>query len=233
MPNLKKFRKNFSKTIFCLFFVILVFTISLFVASVCNSEDILVDGIFAIIIISIIWLLFIILGIIILTIFLVSYKHGKDELMNIPGFDVNRFNREIERGPKTQQLLISTDAICYVSGIEMIVIPLADVVWVYQDASAAGITINIAVWTREKKMYLIPVAIKKKNGTRDMLCGYLLRLIVRKRPSAIISYEDSYQQAVKDNFAWLVAKSDEQGTVDSAWLEQEYIRNNYYEKDFH
>ena len=61
----------------------------------------------------------------------------------------------------------------------------------------------------------------------------MLRLIARKRPSAVIGFEESYQQAVNNDFRQLIAKAEEKGTVDSAILEQEYIGNNYYEKDFH
>ena len=61
----------------------------------------------------------------------------------------------------------------------------------------------------------------------------MMRLIARKRPAALIGYEDEYQECIRKEFSKLVRRSDEIATVSSEQLEQEYILHNYYEQDFH
>lgn len=231
MPNLRKFQKEFIKSSISIFLGILLFILLLlFLFIVGGVDDYVIFFIMAILFL-IACSVTVIAVLIMVVILLFAFREGREELTKITGFDVHRFNREIERAPKMQKLLISSDAICYFSGLQMKIVPVGEIVWAYVEQK--GGSVFVTVYTCQKEKYSIPIFIKKKYGTAEKASGYLLRLIARKRPSAVIGFEESYQQAVNNDFRQLIAKAEEKGTVDSAILEQEYIGNNYYEKDFH
>ena len=89
------------------------------------------------------------------------------------------------------------------------------------------------IWTKDKREYYVEIVIKKKFGARDAACRYLMRLIARKNKGTLIGYEEEYDQMVKNNFEQILARTQGKEIVSSAALEQEYIQNNYYTKDFY
>ncbi len=178
------------------------------------------------------FLLFTVLGFIALLVYgivvVCLYDKAKEKLRSIPGFSEERFEREVARGPKIKNMLLCSDAICYYGGSGVFrTIPIRDIVWVYQDQ--IKYVMNIHIVTRDKEESIMAVAAKGKSV--DAACRYILRLIARKNKGALIGYEESYQTLFKNDFPRLVMRA--QGEiVDSRLLEQEYIQNNYYEKDF-
>lgn len=163
-----------------------------------------------------------------------DFKKGSMKLEQIAGFSKSRFERETEKSPKAKYLLLSSDAIVYMNNWRLCVIPINDVVWAYQETiSAKAAACALVIWTRDKKVYNIRLRIKKKEGDPEKWYRYMMRLIARKRPAALIGYEDEYQECIRKEFSKLVRRSDEIATVSSEQLEQEYILHNYYEQDFH
>lgn len=159
-----------------------------------------------------------------------TYKREQNRLMSIPGFSAERFERETARAPQISNVLLCSDAICYTTGGFMIrTIPIRDIVWAFQEEQQNSL--SITVYTVEKERFSIPITIKKKYGTRDMASRYILRLIARKNKGALIGYNDSYEAMCKNNFDRLLMNTRGREIIDSRILEQEYIQNNYYEKD--
>lgn len=159
-----------------------------------------------------------------------TYDREKDRLMAIPGFSAERFERETAKSPQISDILLCSDAICYRNGGYFVkTIPIKDIVWAYQEERQGSLIMNI--YTRDKSRFSFPVTIKKKYGTRDMACRYILRLIARKNKGALIGYDSSYEAMYKNNFDQLLMKTYGGEIADSRLLEQEYIQNNYYEKD--
>lgn len=161
-----------------------------------------------------------------------TYEKAKDKLRAIPGFSEERFERETARAPKINNILLCSDAICYCSpGYLVKTIPIQDIVWAYQEQVQNGMYMQI--YTKDKEKISMPITIKKKFGTWDMACGYILRLIARKNKGVLIGYEDTYEDLYKRDFDRILRMTRESEIVDSRILEQEYVQNNYYEKDFH
>lgn len=159
-----------------------------------------------------------------------TYDRERDRLMAIEGFSAERFEREAARSPRIKDVLLCCDAICYRnSGYFVKTIPIADIVWVYQEEKQSLSLINI--YTKDKSKYSIPISMKKKYGTSDMACRYILRLIARKNKGALIGYNAGYEAMYKNNFNQLLMNTLGRDIIDSRILEQEYIQNNYYEKD--
>ncbi len=170
------------------------------------------------------------MGIYLLVVFL-QYRQGKAVLRGIPGFSEARFEREAERGPQFVQMVAVSDAICY-AGIDHIthIIPMTDIIWVYQPESVNGLWI----YTRDRDLHKINVRIKGKGAAKNGEKGarYLMRLIARKNKNVLLGYNPSYEELYRHDFAGLCRLAQGREIVDSAWLEREYIENDYYHKDF-
>lgn len=176
---------------------------------------------------SIVWIIILIFGIVVFS----SYKKAKDTLLEIPGFSEERFEREVEKAPKIKNVLVSSDAICFRSmGGIVKVVPIQNIVWAYEDNYRNGEFLHI--WTKDKQDFYVEISIKKQFGKREAACRYLLRLIARKNKGTLIGYEEEYQQMVKQNFQQILVRLQGSEIVNSAALEQEYIQNDYYTKDF-
>lgn len=176
---------------------------------------------------AVIWFAMFIFGIVVF----VSYKKAKDVLLEIPGFSEERFEREVEKAPKIKNVLACSDAICF-QGVcgTVTVVPIQNIVWAYEDNYRNGEFLHI--WTKDKQDFNIQISMKKKFGNREAACRYLLRLIARKNKGTLIGYEEEYQKMVKQNFGQMLARVQGSEIISSAALEQEYIANNYYAKDF-
>lgn len=173
-------------------------------------------------------------GIYLVVVFCV-YKKAKEKLRAIPGFSEARFERETGRMPQYKNILLCSDAICYADSAYLVrVIPLADIIWVYQDDQKNTLRSTLWIYTKTKDKYGIFVSMKGKGALKNVEAGrrYLMRLIARKNKNVIIGYDDSCEQMYKNNFEQLLMRTRGREIVDSAVLEQEYIANNYYQKDF-
>lgn len=162
-----------------------------------------------------------------------AYHNAQVRLRAIPGFSEARFEREIARSPQVQRLLLSSDAICYTdSGYLVKVIPLADILWVYQDSAVN----RMLIYTKDKDKHTVNVLAEGKMRERaarsEMSIRYILRLIARKNKNAIIGYDANLEQLYKKDFAQLLRRASGREIIDSATLEMEYIQNNYYQLDF-
>lgn len=161
-----------------------------------------------------------------------AYHNAQVRLRAIPGFSEARFEREIARSPQVQRLLLSSDAICYTdSGYLVKVIPLADILWVYQDSAVN----RMLIYTKDREKHAVNVLVKGKMRERatrsEMSIRYILRLIARKNKNAIIGYDAELERLYKKDFAQLLRRASGREIVDSAQLEMEYIQNNYYQLD--
>ncbi|MCH5344869.1 MAG: hypothetical protein J1E64_12605 [Acetatifactor sp.] len=162
-----------------------------------------------------------------------AYRNAQVSLRAIPGFSEARFEREVARSPQVYRLLLSSDAICYTdSGYLVKVIPMADILWAYQDS-----TVNrMLIYTKDKDKHTVNVLAEGKMRERaqrsEMSIRYILRLIARKNKNAIIGYDANLEQLYKKDFAQLLRRASGREIIDSAQLEMEYIQNNYYQLDF-
>lgn len=188
-----------------------------------NNEAILFVGILSFVIFAVLVLLS-------MTIYIVAelylYNRAEKRLQAIPYFSKERFAREIKRAPKIKNILLCSDAVCYYEGFGLSlvkVIPIAEIVWAYQGEQ------RLCVITGDREKHEMVILTRMKN--RDAAARYILRLIARKNKGALIGYDRTYEEWYQKDFPRLRAMA--QGEiVNSGWLEQEYIQNNYYEQDY-
>ena len=229
MPSLRKLSFGFLRTIAGIFILSLLLLFWIIYSRV-YGKDIYIFLITFMIYIIFMGIVFFIT--VIYCIFaLYSIFRAKEQLRNIRNFDEDRFEREAKRVPKMKNIILCSDAICfYGSGNILKVIPIQYIVWAYQEEKKNMVSLKI--YLRDKTEFIVPVMIKKKIGTKDMACRYILRLIARKSPSVLIGYEEEYETLAKRDFDGLVARMSGKEMIDSRVLEQEYRKNNYYIKDF-
>ncbi|MDE7252007.1 MAG: hypothetical protein K2O32_03580 [Acetatifactor sp.] len=159
-----------------------------------------------------------------------GYGKAKGKLASIPGFSEERFAREVERCPQLRDTLICSDAICYQMDCITHVIPIREIVWVYQEERGRYGT-AFTIYTLDGKRYQVPIRPCKGAPNADAAIRYLMRLIARKNKGALIGYKEEYEKLRMQSFGRLVMLTQGHEIVDSALLEQEYIRNDYYTKD--
>lgn len=174
---------------------------------------------------------FLIAGGIYLIVIFYRYGQAKESLLAIPGFSEARFEREAGRSPQFTRLIAISDAVCY-AGADHIacVIPVSDIIWVYQPDSA-----NVLwIYTKDRDIHKINVHVKGKAASGNSQKGlrYLMRLIARKNKNVLIGYNASYEDMYRKDFARLLSMAQGREIIDSGWLEREYIENDYYHKDF-
>ncbi len=188
-----------------------------------NNEVILFVGILS-------FVIFAVLVFLSMTIYIVAelylYDRARKRLRAIPYFSEERFAREIKRAPKIKNILLCSDAVCYYEGFGLSlvkVIPIAEIVWAYQGEQ------RLCMITKDREKHEIVILTRMKN--KDAAARYILRLIARKNKGALIGYDRTYEEWYQKDFPRLQAMA--QGEiVNSGWLEQEYIQNNYYERDY-
>lgn len=228
MPGLRKLTFAFVRMIAGVFFLELLFLFLLICGGLLGDlESFVLSAVFFLILIGIVFLILVVYGIVGMSF---SLK-AKDKLRNIPGFDIDRFEREVKRAPKMKNVVVCSDAICYLSNGNLIrVIPIQDIVWAYQGEEQKNAYLQIYCY--DKTEHRIPVLIKKRLINSEKACRYILRLIARKSPGTLIGYEEIYEKMVKNDFQQLLFRAQGKTIVNSAALEQEYIANNYYVQDF-
>lgn len=160
---------------------------------------------------------------------IVRYGKAQNKLAAIPGFSEERFAREVERCPQVKNMLICSDAICYTMDCFVYIIPLREIVWVYQEQGRNGM--GLTIYTLDGKRYQAPVRPCKGAPDTEAAIRYLMRLIARKNKGALLGYKEEYEKLRAQNFGELAARTRGHEIVDSALLEQEYIQNDYYTKD--
>ncbi|MCM1089360.1 MAG: hypothetical protein NC092_05945 [Butyrivibrio sp.] len=157
------------------------------------------------------------------------YGKAKDKLEAIPGSSEERFAREVERCPQLKNTLISSDAICYSMESIVHIIPIREIVWIYQEKGRYGM--GLTMYTADGRRHQVPVRPRKGAPDAEASMRFIMRLTARKNRGAFIGYKEEYERLRVQNFGGLVAHMREQGFADSALLEQEYIQNDYYTKD--
>lgn len=159
-----------------------------------------------------------------------AYDRAKAKLQAIPGFSEERFERETDRAPKIKNMLLCSDAVCYYGSGKLVkVIPIKDIVWVYQEEGNGAVS-GVKICTGEGERFTVPVMTKGKQTAPAS--RYLLRLIARKNKGVLIGYKQEYEDMFEKDMPRLLMRVSEGEIVDSGLLEQEYVQNNYYEKDF-
>lgn len=167
-----------------------------------------------------------IFGIVVLS----QYEKVKQELWKIPGFSPERLEREASRTPKIKNMVLCSDAICYYGNTFLPkMFPLRDVVWAYE-SQEPGEGRGIMICTGDGEKTLVPIMIKKKQT--DAAARYVLRLIARKNKNALIGYGQEYENMFRQDLGGLLFRVRQGGSADSAMLEQEYLQQDYYTKDF-
>ncbi len=165
-----------------------------------------------------------------------AYERAQRKLRSIPGFSQERFERETARSPQIRRVLLSSDAICYADGGYLVkVIPLTDILWVYQE-EGQGRANDLRIFTRDRQKHHISIVAEGKGKERaarsEPALRYVLRLIARKNPNAIIGYSAETEKLYRKDFARLLAGAGGKEIPDSAQLEEEYLQNDYYRQDF-
>lgn len=228
MKNFKKLIKgNLLAFAGIIIFLTVLLVVCMFCANYRTVEDLIAAFLFFILFLGLAYLVVFIYMIALW----VSYEKAKNRVRSIPGFSEERFDREVARAPKIQNMLVCSDAICFYNGLYFVrTIPLRDIVWAYQEQSQN--LVGIKVFTRDGECHSVPVMIKRKVGTGDAASRYLLRLIARKNKGVMIGYNEAYEKMFKKNFQQFMQEMKPVEIVDSRLLEQEYIQNDYYSKDF-
>lgn len=155
----------------------------------------------------------------------VRNSYTDQRLQEIPGFSSQRFLRECTRSPQISNLLMTSDAVCYVSDRTIHVIPLQDIIWAYQTEKA-----QVSLMTRDHNSITIPA--HSKGIQSDTICRYLFRLIRRRRPGAFIGYNAEWEKMAKQDFNRFVMTADQQSMLSAEEMEMLYIQNNLYVVDF-
>jgi len=229
---MKNFRRLISKSIWSLIGVVTFIFALLVLVFFCVKYDSVEHLVGTLILFLIFWGLFLLVFLIYGIIIWLSYLKAKDNMKNIPGFSIDRFEREVTRSPKLKNMLICSDAICFYNSFYMVrTIPLKDIVWAYQEQSQN--LVGLKICTRDGECYSVPVMIKRKVGKKDMAERYLLRLIARKNKGVMIGYSEIQEKMFQNALSQFLQEMPQIEVVDSALLEQEYIQNDYYIKDFH
>lgn len=228
---MKSFSRLITKSIWsiigiALFFLVL-FLIVFFLGSYESVEELI--GV------ALIFLLFFAVAFVVLLVYiaiiLASYERAKKVLRGIPGFSEERFGREVVRYPQMQNLLACSDAISFYNSYYIVrTIALKDIIWAYQEQSTK--IVGISVYTRSGEHISIPIMMKRKHGRVDAAGRYLLRLIARKNKGIQIGYNENAEKLFHKDFGRFMREIPYAEVVHSAVLEQEYIQNDYYTKDF-
>ncbi len=160
-----------------------------------------------------------------------AYRNAQAKLRAIPGFSEARFERETAKGPQVRRMLFGSDAICYTgSGYVVRTIPLAEVIWCYQEENS-----RVQIYTRDRQKHTLNLYAEGKMKERvqksEQAARYLLRLIARKNKNAIIGYDKTLEKLYRKDFPQLLQRASGREIVDSAELETEYIQNDYYHRD--
>ncbi len=227
MRNFRKLLKDFWSGLLGLLFMGLFLAAAVFFGVMKNT----LEGAIVILLCYVFFSTLILIAVIIYSIVIfVSYSNAKLKLQAIPGFSAERFGRETDRMPKIGNLVLCSDAICFAGRYSQVsVIPIKDIVWVYQEQVQNVLFLQIHTNAREK--YSLQMIMRKKYGNREMACRFLLRLIARKNKGAIIGYKESYDQMYQNHFEQMLEMTKGKEVVDSRLLEQEYIQNDYYTRD--
>jgi len=171
------------------------------------------------------------MGILIFGIVVLSqYEKAKQKLYAIPGFSEERFARETSRAPKIKNMVLCSDAICYYGNTYLPkTIAIQEIVWAYQGTNPREeFGLVLCLWDGEK----VSVPVKAKLKQREAALRYVLRLIARKNKGVLLGYREEYENLFCRNRSELLAMVQEGGLTDSNALEQEYVQNDYYKKDF-
>jgi len=228
MKSFRRLLKGFWSTQIGLFFLgLFVFVVVLYVCTTMKSAENLLNLLFWYIIFMGLGLLAVfIYDIVVIT----TYFNARNRLKGIPGFSSERFDRETPKMPQIKNMVLCSDAICYIGAHEMPkVIPIRDIVWVYQERVQNVLLLHI--YTRDRDKHSISVMVKKKHGKSICAARFILRLIARKNKGAIIGYQEAYVKMYENNFRQLLEMTYGKEIIDSNMLEQEYIQNDYYTKD--
>ena len=152
-------------------------------------------------------------------------------IKKIPGFSKERFEREVEKGPVLKKVYVCSDVIIYVDKYDIIhAIPTDNVIWAYSTyAYNPG---EVTLGLKNGKKAIVYIRDKKAMVNKGAGSRYVLRLIARKNIGVEIGYDQSLENRFKNNFNLFLSEASRIQVVDSSVLEQEYIANNYYEKDF-
>ncbi len=168
----------------------------------------------------------VVFGIVVLS----QYEKVKQELWKIPYFSEERMEREAARAPRIQNMVLCSDAICYYGTVYLPqMIPLQNIVWAYQGQNPKE-GFGLVICTRDGEKTFVPLIAKSKQ--REPALRYVLRLIARKNKGALIGYRQEYEHMFYSDFKGLLFRVQEGGVADSLLLEQEYLENDYYTKDF-
>lgn len=218
-------------TIAVLLLIVLGLLVSLGLSSSSGEKRVLT------LIVGVVFLALVLLGAgIYALIFMIAYNNAQKKLREIPGFSEARFEREVARSPQVHRLLMCSDAICYADSSYLVkVIPMTDILWVYQQDTASGST-YMQFYTKDRQKHTVNVlAVGRMQPRRlrsEMAVRYILRLIARKNKNVIIGYSADVHQLYKKDFEQLLRRAGGREIIDSATLEMEYIQNNYYQLDF-
>lgn len=193
-----------------------------------NSEDVFIVLLFF-------YIILLIMGIIaVISLFLLhllSVILANKKLTNIPGFSKERLQRELARMPKFKKIYACSDAIVYLDQYSMVqTIALDDIIWAYKTYAVKYDEIELGLVTG--KMVKILVKESPSVINKGAAINYLLRLIARKNKGILIGYDESLEVSFKKDFDSFLQEANKIEVVESEVLEQEYIKNNYYEKDF-
>ena len=165
-----------------------------------------------------------------------AYEKAQKKLRAISGFSQERFEREVAKAPQVYRLLLSSDALCYTDSCYLVkVIPMTDILWVYQE-DWKNSTIRVQIYTKDRQKHSVSILAEGKVRERGLrsekAARYILRLIARKNKNVIIGYDANLEQLYKKDFEQLLRRASGREIIDSATLEMEYIQNNYYQLDY-
>lgn len=148
--------------------------------------------------------------------------------------ELERINREVMKGPKFQNVLITHDVIAYHSWMGVRLIPVRNIVWM-KEHSVKFLILSlhggVYIWSKEfliiqrgtRGSYYIPVESIDKSGLQ-----YLINIVKEVRPGVIIAKKEDSLSSLDDKRKEIAEWVYDAGTMDAGKLEMMYTQNALY-----
>ncbi len=182
-----------------------------------------------------------ILAIMLLLLSLLASMRLKRQLKMFSSEEIRRINREAAKGPKLEHILITQDVIAYARGMQTILIPVHDIIWIKRGRVVRANMIHtpgmifpmasceryIDIRTRDNKVHRIPNDVKE--ALEEEIYNYLVFTVKMKRPCVLLGREADWNRVKKDEFQEIVERVDAVGEEDAGELEMLYNLEHLYE----
>lgn len=174
-------------------------------------------------------------------IYLFASKGLNKQMKKFSSEEISRINREAEKGPKLEHVLITQDVIAYAIGIRTVLIPVRDIIWIKRRrvirtnmVRSKGMFFPMAsseryidIRTRDNKVHHISNDVKDELEAE--IYNYLVFTVKMKRPCVLVGREEDWNRIKKEEFQKIVERVDAVGEEDAGEIEMLYNLEHLYE----